>query len=168
MDQNIISITYHGGWDHMTVVLDEFFPASVTRLRKLLKVIDEDYEHRDELRAAVVQHCGRRATGLLDSRKDLANRAVEYHTKATELQPKIDKLAQQVSAMQEYVKIYCKRGKGQSYRQQLKELKAQLRDAKEQQRRALSLYRDYQQQFVSAEKNAERLKKNAEVADYGK
>lgn len=168
MDQNIINITYHGGRGRMTIVLDEFFPTSVTRLRKLLKVIDEDYEHRDELRAAVVQHCGRRATGLLDGRKDLANRAVEYHTKATELQPKIDKFARQVSAMQEYVNIYCKRGKGQSYCQQLKELKAQLRDAKEQQRRALSLYRDYQQQFVSVEKNAKRLKKNAEVADYGK
>lgn len=168
MDQNVINITYHEGRGHMTVVLDKFFPTDVTRLRKLLEVIDEDYEHRDELRAAVVQHSGRRALGLLDSRKDLANRAVENHTKATELQPKIDKLTRQISAMQEYIKTYCKRGKGQGYRQQLKELKAQLKDAKEQQRRALSLYRDYQRQFVSAEKNAERLKKNAEVADYGK
>lgn len=132
MDQNIINITHHEGRGHMTVVLDKFFPTDVTRLRKLLKVIDEDYEHRDEL------------------------------------QPKIDKLTRQVSAMQEYINTYCKRGKGQGYRQQLKELKAQLKDAKEQQRRALSLYRDYQRQFVSAEKNAERLKKNAEVADYGK
>lgn len=168
MDQNIINITYHEGRGRMTVVLDKFFPTDVTRLRKLLKVIDEDFEHRDELRAAVVQHCDRRALSLLDGQKDLANRAVEYHTKATELQPKIDKLTQQVSAMQEYINTYCKRGKGQGYRQQLKELKAQLKNAKEQQRRALSLYRDYQRQFVSAEKNAERLKKNAEVADYGK
>ncbi len=168
MDQNIINITYHEGRGHMTVVLDKFFPTDVTRLRKLLKVIDEDYEHRDELRAVVVQHCGQRAQALMDSRSDLANRAVDYHTKATELQPEIDKLARQIDSLQQYIKTYCKRG-GQGYRQQLKELKAQLKkNAKEQQRRALSLYRDYQRQFVSAEKNAERLKKNAEVADYGK
>ena len=168
MDQKIINISFHQGMGHMTVVLDEFFPTDASRLRKLLSIIDEDYEHRDELRAVVVQHCGQRAQALMDGQSDLANRAVNYHTKATELQPKIDKLTQQVSAMQEYVNTYCKRGKGQGYRQQLKELKAQLKDAKEQQHRALSLYRDYQRQFVSAEKNAERLKKNAEVADYGK
>lgn len=168
MDQNIINITYHEGRGHMTVVLDKFFPTDVTRLRKLLKVIDEDCEHRDELRAAVVQHCGRRAQALMDGRSDLANQAVNYHTKATELQPKIDKLAQQADALQQYIKAYCKRGAAPGYQQQLKELKAQLKNAKEQQRRALSLYRDYQRQFVSAEKNAERLKKNAEVADYGK
>ena len=166
MDQKIINITFHQGMGHMTVVLDEFFPTDATRLRKLLSIIDEDYEHRDELRAAVVQHCGRRALSLLDGRKDLANRAVEYHTKATELQPKIDKLTQQVSAMQEYVNTYCKRGKGQGYRQQLKELKAQLKDIKEQQRHALTLYRDYQRRFVGAEKEAEKLKKNVEVAKH--
>ena len=163
MDQKIINITFHQGMGHMTVVLDEFFPTDATRLRKLLSIIDEDYEHRDELRAVVVQHCGQRAQALMDSRSDLANRAVDYHTKATELQPEIDKLARQIDSLQQYIKTYCKRG-GQGYRQQLKELKAQLKDIKEQQRHALTLYRDYQRRFVGAEKEAEKLKKNVEVA----
>ena len=165
MDQNIINITYHEGRGHMTVVLDKFFPTDVTRLRKLLKVIDEDYEHRDELRAVVVQHCGQRAQALMDGRSDLANQAVNYHTKATELQPEIDKMARQVDTLQRYVKTYCKRG-GQGYRQQLKELKAQLKEVKKQQRHALTLYRDYQRRFVGAEKEAEKLKKNVEVAKH--
>lgn len=33
----------------MIVILNNFFPTSRTRLKKLLKVIDLDYEHRDEL-----------------------------------------------------------------------------------------------------------------------
>ena len=164
MDQKIINITFHQGMGHMTVVLDAFFPTDATRLRKLLSIIDEDYEHRDELRA-VVQHCGQRAQALMDGRSDLANQAVNYHTKATELQPEIDKMARQVDTLQRYVKTYCKRG-GQGYRQQLKELKAQLKEIKEQQRHALTLYRDYQRRFVGAEKEAEKLKKNVEVAKH--
>lgn len=165
MDQKIINITFHQGMGHMTVVLDAFFPTDATRLRKLLSIIDEDYEHRDELRAVVVQHCGQRAQALMDGRSDLANQAVNYHTKATELQPEIDKMARQVDTLQRYVKTYCKRG-GQGYRQQLKELKAQLKEVKKQQRHALTLYRDYQRRFVSAEKEAEKLKKNVEVAKH--
>lgn len=164
MDQKIINITFHQGMGHMTVVLDAFFPTDATRLRKLLSIIDEDYEHRDELRA-VVQHCGQRAQALMDGRSDLANQAVNYHTKATELQPEIDKMARQVDTLQRYVKTYCKRG-GQGYRQQLKELKAQLKEVKKQQRHALTLYRDYQRRFVGAEKEAEKLKKNVEVAKH--
>lgn len=165
MDQKIINITFHQGMGHMTVVLDAFFPTDATRLRKLLSIIDEDYEHRDELRAVVVQHCGQRAQTLMDGRSDLANQAINYHTKATELQPEIDKMARQVDTLQRYVKTYCKRG-GQGYRQQLKELKAQLKEIKEQQRHALTLYRDYQRRFVGAEKEAEKLKKNVEVAKH--
>lgn len=165
MDQKIINITFHQGMGHMTVVLDAFFPTDATRLRKLLSIIDEDYEHQDELRAVVVQHCGQRAQALMDSRSDLANQAVNYHTKATELQPEIDKMARQVDTLQRYVKTYCKRG-GQGYRQQLKELKAQLEEVKKQQRHALTLYRDYQRRFVGAEKEAEKLKKNVEVAKH--
>lgn len=165
MDQKIINITFHQGMGHMTIVLDAFFPTDATRLRKLLSIIDEDYEHRDELRAVVVQHCGQRAQALMDGRSDLANQAVNYHTKATELQPEIDKMARQVDTLQRYVKTYCKRG-GQGYRQQLKELKAQLKEVKKQQRHALTLYRDYQRRFVGAEKEAEKLKKNVEVAKH--
>ena len=36
------------------------------------------------------------------------------------------------------IKAYCKRGGGQGYRQQLKELKAQLKDIKEQQHKDTS------------------------------
>ncbi len=168
MNKEIIEIIYHEGRGHMTIVLDEFFPTDAARLRKLLQVIDKDYEHRDALRAAIVQHCGHRASELLDGRKNLANKAVDYHTKATELQPEIDRLTGQIGSLREYIKTYCSKRGGKGYRAQLKELKEKLKDKKEEQRNALSMYRDYQRQFVSAENKANRLKKNAEVADYEK
>ena len=162
--ENIISFTFNEGRGHMTIVLDLFFPTDATRLRKLLKLVDEDYEHRDELRAAIVQHCSQRASALLDGRRDLANKAVEQHTRATEMQPEIDKLTGQIERLAEY----CKTKEGRAYRAQLKELKAKLKDLKQRQRVALASYRDYQREFVSAENRANRLKKNAEVADYDK
>lgn len=168
MENNtIISFSFNGGRGHATIMLDKFFPTGVARLRKLLKMVDED-EHRDELRATIVQHCGRRASGLLDERRNLANKAVEYHTKATELQPEIDRLTGQIDAVQKYIKTFCSKRGGQGYRSQLKELKAQLKNKKEEQRSLFSAYRDYQRQFVSAENQAKKLKKNAEVVDYGK
>ena len=162
--ENIISFTFNEGRGHMTIVLDKFFPTDATRLRKLLKLVDEDYEHRDELRDTIVQHCGQRASALLDGRRDLANKAVEQHTRATEMQPEIDKLTGQIERLAEY----CKTKEGRAYREQLKELKAKLKDLKQRQRDALASYRDYQREFVSAENRANRLKKNAEVADYDK
>lgn len=33
----------------MLINMDNFFPTSKTRLKKLLKIIDLDYEHKDEL-----------------------------------------------------------------------------------------------------------------------
>lgn len=162
--ENIISFTFNEGRGHMTIVLDKFFPTDATRLRKLLKLVDEDYEHRDELRAIIVQHCGQRASALLDGRRDPANKAVEQHTRATEMQPEIDKLTGQIERLAEY----CKTKEGRAYREQLKELKAKLKDLKQRQCDALASYRDYQREFVSAENRANRLKKNAEVADYDK
>ena len=166
--ENIISFTFNEGRGHMTIVLDKFFPTDATRLRKLLKLVDEDYDHRVELRAIIVQHCGQRASALLDGRRDLANKAVEQHTRAAEMQPEINKLTGQIDAVQKYIKTFCSKRGGQGYRSQLKELKAQLKNKKEEQRSLLSAFRDYQRQFVSAENQAKKLKKNAEVADYGK
>lgn len=162
-DNNIINIKLKNG--HMTIVLDKFFPTSAKNLRILLEAVDEDVEHRDELRAAIVRHCGHRASYLMDGRKEWANKAVDHHTKASELQPKIDQLQSQVKHLQEYIKTYCTRNGGQGYRKQLKELKEQLKELKEEQRHEMAVYRNYQQRFVTAENEAKKLEKNKEAVD---
>ena len=44
-----ISISYNGGNGKMLIHLDNFFPTSQTRFKKLLKIIGEDWYHREEL-----------------------------------------------------------------------------------------------------------------------
>lgn len=154
--ESIISFSFNGGRGHATIVLDKFFPTDATRLRKLLKMVDEDYEHRDELRAIIVQHCNQRAADLTEGKKALANKAVDLHTKATEMQPEIDKITGQVETLASY---------GRRYQKQLKELRTQLKAKKEEQRLALSGFHDYQRKFISAENEAKKLRKNVEVVN---
>lgn len=159
-----ISFTFNGGKGRATIVLDKFFPTNATRLRKLLKMVDEDYRHRDELRAAIVRHCRQRASDLLDGQKDLASKVVEYRTKAAEMQSDIDRLTEQAGRLQEYVKA-LKHGQSKAYREQLRRLKDKLSAEKQAQRFALASYRDCQRRFVSAENSAGKLKKNAEASE---
>lgn len=150
--ENTISFTFSDGSGHATIALDKFFPTDATRLRKLLKMINEDYECRDELMCAIIRYCAQSAVALLSSRPNWANRSVDAHTAATELQPEIEKLTGKIKLL-----------KGQTYREARKEWKAQLRDMKKKQRDALSNYRFCRQRAANAKKQAERLTKNAEV-----
>ncbi len=150
--ENTISFTFSDGNGHATIVLDEFFPTSETRLKKLLKMINEDHERRDKLLYAIIQYCTQSAAALLNSRAIWANRCVDAYTVATELQPEIEKLTGKIKLL-----------KGRTYREARKEWKAQLRDMKKKQRDALSNYRFCRRRAINAKKQAERLEKNAEV-----
>ena len=47
MDDNYLHIRWETGY--MTIVLDAFFPCSMEKLKKLLKVVELDWEHRNDL-----------------------------------------------------------------------------------------------------------------------
>lgn len=158
--ENTISFTFSDGEGHMTIALDDFFPIDEPRLRKLLKLIDEDRGQRDKLLAAIIQHCTRCAAFYLNLRANWANQCVNSYTRAEALQPEIETLTDQVKRLTEY----CKTKEGRAYRETLKEWKAQLRDMKKKQRDALSNYRFCRRRAINAKKQAERLTKNAEVA----
>ena len=156
-----ITIVYLERKGRMTILLDRFFPTDSARVRKLLKTINADYEHRDELRETVVRHCRERAQKLMDSRRELANRLVNYRTEAEELQPRIDRLSDQTEMLQQYVATFCKQGS--CYHRQLKTLEAELKGLKDRQRSLFSMAEDCRRQFNRAGKEAERLLKNVEV-----
>lgn len=48
MEQGVLSIRWDTG--HMDILLDPFFPCSMDKFKKLLKVIDLDWEHADTLK----------------------------------------------------------------------------------------------------------------------
>lgn len=161
-DGKVISFSFDRG--HATVVLDTFFPARASRLRKLLKMIREDVSHRDEIREEIVRHCTERAAESLDYGKDLAEKSIKYWREASGLKPKISKLTDQVTSAQRHLGTFRTREGERSCRKQLKELKAQLRDMKRVQRDALSYHRHYHWQLKMAVNRAEKLKLNAELA----
>lgn len=51
MEPGVLSIRWDTG--HMDILLDPFFPCSVDRFKKLLKVIDLDWEHADTLKGTL-------------------------------------------------------------------------------------------------------------------
>lgn len=44
-----LHIEYNNGKGQMTIHMNAFFPTSIARLKKLLKIIELDYLHREEL-----------------------------------------------------------------------------------------------------------------------
>ena len=161
-DGKAISFSFDRG--HATIVLDTFFPARASRLRKLLKMIREDVSHRDEIREEIVRHCRERAAELLDHGKDLAEKSIKYWREASGLKPKISRLTDQVTSTQRHLGDYRTREGKRSCRKRLKELKAELRDRKRVQRDALSYHRHYHWQLKMVASRAEKLKQNAELA----
>lgn len=49
-------ITYNDGHGQMTVHMNAFFPTSQARLNKLLKIIELDWQHEDELKEKLKVH----------------------------------------------------------------------------------------------------------------
>ena len=161
-DGKAISFSFDRG--HATIVLDTFFPARASRLRKLLKMIREDVSHRDEIREEIVRHCAERAAESLDHGKDLAEKSIKYWCEASGLKPMISKLTERVTFTQRHLGTFRTREEKRSCRKELKELKAKLRDLKRVQRDALSYHRHYHWQLKMAASRAEKLKQNAELA----
>lgn len=163
-DGKVISFSFNRGKGHATIVLDTFFPARASRLRKLLKMIREDVSHREAIREEIVRHCTERAAESLDHGKDLAEKSIKYWREASGLKPKISRLTDQVASTQRHLGAFRTREEKRSCRKELKELKAKLRDLKRVQRDALSYHRHYHWQLKMAASRAEKLKQNAELA----
>lgn len=159
-----INITFNGGRGRMTIRLGEFFPTGTARVRKLLKIIREDWEHGDELRTDIVQHCEQCVTALKASLKDYANEAVNLHTKATEMQPDIDRMEQRIKIEQHYLDTRrIDKATAKMYRDQLKAEKKHLSEKKKLQQDYLAGSRKSEQRFKRAQRDIELLEKNAEV-----
>lgn len=70
MDEGILSIRWETG--SMDIHLDAFFPCEQARFRKLLKVIDLDWEHRNRLKATLKVYFQEKIPALKEQRKKLA------------------------------------------------------------------------------------------------
>ena len=74
-----IQIKYDNG--QMNIRMDAFFPTSQARLKKLLKVVDLDFEHREEIMQTMQQFFQDKVNVLEARRMSSRKKAVEYKQK---------------------------------------------------------------------------------------
>lgn len=74
-----IQIKYDNG--QMNIHMDAFFPTSQARLKKLLKVVDLDFEHRDEIIQTMQQFFQDKVKELEERRINSGKKAVDYKQK---------------------------------------------------------------------------------------
>lgn len=140
-----------------------FFPTSATRVRKLLRVISLDYDHRGDIRERLARHCVDRAQELLDSRRAIANDAVNSGQRAVDLQEKIDLQERQILKIQIFQREQPAAAKTMRCRELLKSEKKKLTAMKKEQRAALSTKEQKKREFAQVERTARQLRMNAEV-----
>ena len=77
-----IQIKYDNG--QMNIRMDAFFPTSQARLKKLLKVVDLDFEHREEIMQTMQQFFQDKVNELEERRISSGKKAVEYKQKVAD------------------------------------------------------------------------------------
>ena len=77
-----IQIKYDNG--QMNIRMDAFFPTSQARLKKLLNVVDLDFEHREEIIQTMQQFFQDKVNELEERRISSGKKAVEYKQKVAD------------------------------------------------------------------------------------
>ena len=77
-------ITYNNGHGQMNIHMNHFFPCSQARFKKLLKIIELDWQHEAELKEKLKVHFQNRIPKLPDEAAAKKKEAAEYRAKAKE------------------------------------------------------------------------------------
>lgn len=77
-----IQIKYDNG--QMNIHMDAFFPTSQARLKKLLKIVDLDFEHRNDIVQTMQQFFQDKVKELEERRISSGKKAVEYKQKVAD------------------------------------------------------------------------------------
>ena len=83
-----IQIKYKNG--QMNIHMNIFFPTSQARLKKLLKVVELDFEHRDEIFQTMYQFFQGKVNELEEKRISSGKKAVDYKQKIADISIKIE------------------------------------------------------------------------------
>ena len=130
----ILRFTYPSG--KMCIVLASFFPAGSGRLRKLLGIIGLNWSERAQICRELLDYLESRYDwdGSEKALQEYANAVVDFRTKAKEIGEPIEKQAEKVRRMEDFIRT-LPRGKARKpYKEQLTAEKEALKDLKEKQR----------------------------------
>ena len=143
---------------HMRIRVDEFFPTSPARTRKLVKVICMGQNPETVLSDLLSRlEEGLNAAEDPEELKRLANDCAAWHTKATELGPEIEKQERWVGLLDDAVKA---EGRKSPNRERLKKEKEKLKDMKQMQKWDMQASKDAAKTFEDQKKRAYRYRQD--------
>ena len=83
-------ITYNEGHGKMNIYMNYFFPCSQKQFKKLLKIIDLDWQHKEELHEKLKVHFQNRIAELVELRKENGKKYFDFKQKAADTQQMIE------------------------------------------------------------------------------
>ena len=169
MQEMTIQYKTNGGHGTMRLNLDNCFPCSLAWLRKLLKVVDMS-EKSEELRADLVIYLNERLDEVADDKsaiekkRELANRAVDYKTKAREHEEQIEKLLRQEETCKKLVSINARdKEKRVICKAELADLRKKIKEERSHMRTYQSQARAAEQSFAKMVQDEKKLREDLEL-----
>lgn len=79
-------ITYNEGHGRMNIHMKHFFPCPQAQFKKLLKIIDLDWQHKEELHEQLKVHFQNRIVELIELREENEKKYIEFKQRALDTQ----------------------------------------------------------------------------------
>jgi len=154
MDE-ILKIRYRHG--EMTIILENFFPSSQKNLKKLLKVIELDWDHKDELIEQITTWISEHVQMYEQMAKEYANKYVDIRPKALEMGEKVQKMESYLDS----IAAWKKTPEDKKLKERFKESNAEYRHLKNKEH-------IYHSAFTKYHRKKEGLQKNLKLLTEGK
>lgn len=87
---NNLYITWNDGKGEMLIHMDHFFPCSQDRFRRLLKIVELDWQHETELKEKLKVYFQKRIADLVDLWKSNSEKYYNNRQKAADTREQID------------------------------------------------------------------------------
>lgn len=144
----IITINYPNGY--MTINLDTFFPTSQSNFKKLLKVIEMDWQNRDGHIRLIKQWVEDEIKDCESLAKEYANRYVDIRPKVREAEKRMQEIEYTLDILKQTAPAYT------SFKDEFNKRKKEYQKLK-------SLERSYNSSFKHYHNRKEKLQRNLGV-----
>lgn len=137
-----VHVVYNDGNGHMTINCENFFPTSQNKLKQMLKIVDLDYEHKDQVLQNFHSYLVDSADKLQENLGEIAEKYSVFRTNYSELLENVTN---------------CKHTNGVPYtKDELKQAKEDLKELKKQ-------VNSLEQEFKVVQKKMMKTRVNAEI-----
>lgn len=117
-----IDINYFKG--HMKINLEKFFPTSRGYIKRLLAIIDKDWEHREEHLQSITSWLEEEKNQCETLTKEYANKYMDAKTKVYEAEPEVQRMKEYIESVANWKKSYEYKLIKEKYKAVEKEYKA--------------------------------------------